>query len=349
MRVRYLWAAAAAAAMAAGGFALVPASASATSGVTPAQVYAPYFEAYLPGSVSTVAQQSGAKWVTLAFVQARAKKGPGACTLTWNGLGSQTISRGGYLSGVKSLVKRGGGAIVSFGGYSADEGGTEIADSCPNVKTIAAAYERVVTVYGIHRLDMDIEANSLTNNAGINRRDEAITLLERWAKAKGIPLWIQFTLGVEPNGFDQPTLAILRNAIKDGTVVNSINLMVFDYYLGTEKKPLPMGALGIESANAVHKQLLSVYPNLTSRQLWHLLGFTMLPGIDDYPRKTEVTYLPDASQLMKFAQSKGMDFLSIWALQRDDGRCPGVIDGNYCSGIKQQPWAFSHLLEQFMS
>jgi hypothetical protein len=349
MRVRYLWAAAAAAAMAAGGFALVPASASASSGVTPAQVYAPYFEAYLPGSVTTVAQQSGAKWVTLAFVQARARKGPGACTLTWNGLGRQTISRGGYLSGVKSLVKRGGGAIVSFGGYSADEGGTEIADSCTSVKTIAAAYERVVTVYGIHRLDMDIEANSLTNTGGINRRDEAITLLERWAKAKGIPLWIQFTLGVEPNGFDQPTLAILRNAIKNGTVVNSINLMVFDYYLGTEKKPLPMGALGIESANSVHKQLLSVYPNLTSRQLWHLLGFTMLPGIDDYPRKTEVTYLPDASQLMKFAQSKGMDFLSIWALQRDDGRCPGVIDGNYCSGIKQAPWAFTHILAPFTS
>jgi hypothetical protein len=351
MRVRYLWAAVAAAAMAVGGFALVPASASAsaTSGVTPAQVYAPYFEAYLPGSVSVVAKQSGAKWITFAFAQARAKKGPGACTLTWNGLGSQTISRGGYLSGVRSLVKRGGGAIVSFGGYSADEGGTEIADACDSVKTIAAAYERVVTVYGIHRLDMDIEANSLTNKAGINRRDEAITLLESWAKAKGIPLWIQFTLGVEPNGFDQPTLAILRNAVKNGTVVNSINLMVFDYYLGTEKKPLPMGALGIESANSVHKQLLSVYPNLTSRQLWHLLGFTMLPGIDDYPRKTEVTYLPDARQMMKFAQSKGMDFLSIWALQRDDGRCPGVIDGNYCSGIKQSPWAFSHMLESFTS
>jgi hypothetical protein len=349
MRVRYFWAAACAAAVITGGVATVPASAAVGGGVAPRQVYAPYFEAYLPGSVSTVARQSGAKWVTLAFAQARSKKGAGACTLTWNGIGSQTISRGGYLAGVRSLRARGGGAIVSFGGYSADEDGTEIADSCHSVPTIAAAYERVVTIYGIHRLDMDIEANSLTNKAGINRRDEAIALVEHWARARGIPLWIQFTLGVEPSGFDQPTMAILRNASKDGATVNSINLMVFDYYLGTEKKPLDMGALAITSADRVHAQLRSVYPELTSRQLWHRLGFTMLPGIDDYPRKTEVTYLPDARQIMSFAQAKGMDFLSIWALQRDDGRCPGVIDGNYCSGIPQKPWAFSHLLEPFTS
>jgi hypothetical protein len=50
---------------------------------------------------------------------------------------------------------------------------------------------------------------------------------------------------------------------------------------------------------------------------------------------------------MKFARSKGMDFLSIWALQRDNGGCPGAIDSNTCSGIKQSPWTFSHLLEPF--
>jgi len=251
------------------------------------------------------------------------------------------------LAGVKMLQADGGDAIVSFGGFSADEGGTEIADACHSVKSIAAAYEQVVTEYGIHRLDMDIEANSLTNKGGINRRDRAIALLESWARKRGIPLWIQFTLGVEPNGFDQPTLAILRNAIKNGATVNSINLMVFDYYLGTEKKPLNMGALAIQSASTVHHQLLGIYPHLTGRQLWHLLGFTMLPGLDDYPRKTEVTHLADARVMLNFAKARGMDFLSIWALQRDNGRCPGVIDGNYCSGIEQPQWAFSHLLESF--
>jgi hypothetical protein len=37
--------------------------------------------------------------------------------------------------------------------------------------------------------------------------------------------------------------------------------------------------------------------------------------------------------------------MSIWAIQRDNGGCPGAIDSNSCSGIKQPAWAFSHLLE----
>jgi hypothetical protein len=123
--------------------------------------------------------------------------------------------------------------------------------------------------------------------------------------------------------------------------------MVFDYYLGTEKKPLNMGALAIKAAITVHRQLTALYPRLTGAQIWRKLGLTMLPGIDDYPGRTEVTHLSDAKVMLDFARSKRMDFLSIWALQRDHGKCPGVIDGNYCSGIKQPPWAFSHLLEPF--
>ena len=352
MRARYLWAAGTAVALLASGLALVPAAAAPIAqagGTGPAQVFAPYFEAYLPGSISIDARQAGAAWVTIAFAQAAGKGPKGQCRLTWNGVWSNPIASRGYLPGTQMLQGEGGGAIASFGGYSADQGGTEIADACHSVKAIAAAYEQVVTDDGIRRLDMDIEANSLTNNNGINRRDRAIALLERWARARGIPLWIQFTLGVEPNGFDQPTLAILRNAIKNGAKVNSINMMVFDYYLGNEKKPLNMGALAVESAESVHHQLRGIYPKLSGAQIWRMLGFTMLPGIDDYPGKTEVTYLSDARVMLNFARAKRMDFLSMWALQRDDGRCPGAIDSNFCSGIKQKPWAFSHLLEPFTS
>lgn len=344
MRARCAAGSAVAVALMAGVFTGAPASAS-TTGAGPARVYAPYFEAYLPDSLAAVTEQSGAQFVTMAFVQAAGKTGASACALTWNG--GESLSKGGYLNGIRRLRAEGGDAIVSFGGYSADHDGTELADACPNVKAIAAAYERLVKGYGIRRLDMDIEDNSLTNRSGIDRRDKAITLLEAWAAARHIPLWIQFTLGVEPTGFDQPTLAILRNAVKNGTRVNSINLMVFDYYLAPEKKPLDMGALAIKSAVTVHRQLARIYPKLTSRQVWNMLGFTMLPGIDDYPGKTEVTHLSDARLMMDFARTKGMDFLSIWALQRDHGKCPGVIDGNYCSGIRQRPWAFSHLLEPF--
>ena len=76
-------------------------------------------------------------------------------------------------------------------------------------------------------------------------------------------------------------------------------------------------------------------------------GYGKRTPIDDYPRKTEVTYLADAQQLLDFATVNGINTLSIWAIQRDNGGCPGVTDSNSCSGIVQNTWDFSHLLEPF--
>src|SRR5439155_22419039 len=101
------------------------------------------------------AQQSGARYFTLAFLETLGKS---SCTLAWNGNRSQTISSGRYLSDLASLRALGGDAFPSFGGWSADQGGTEIADSCKDVNAIAAPYEDVVSTYDVTRLDMDVEA-----------------------------------------------------------------------------------------------------------------------------------------------------------------------------------------------
>ena len=76
-------------------------------------------------------------------------------------------------------------------------------------------------------------------------------------------------------------------------------------------------------------------------------GMTMLPGIDDFPKKTEITSLDDAKTMLGFAEDNGLNFLSIWAIQRDNGGCPGTTDSNTCSGITQNTWDFSHALEPF--
>jgi len=76
-------------------------------------------------------------------------------------------------------------------------------------------------------------------------------------------------------------------------------------------------------------------------------GNTILPGIDDYPRKTEITYVADAQRLLDFAQANGLNTLSIWAIQRDNGGCPGVTGSNSCSGIVQNTWDFTHVLQPF--
>jgi hypothetical protein len=42
-----------------------------------------------------------------------------------------------------------------------------------------------------------------------------------------------------------------------------------------------------------------------------------------------------------------MNCLAIWAAPRDNGGCPGSADSNTCSGITQNTWESSHVLEPF--
>ena len=123
----------------------------------PAHVFAPYFEAWTTDSIATLAQQSGDRYLTLAFLETLSKT---SCTLAWNGSASQTVASTPhpFLADITALRSGGGDVIPSFGGWSADQGGTEIGDSCKDPALIAAAYEQVVTTYEVSRLDMDIEA-----------------------------------------------------------------------------------------------------------------------------------------------------------------------------------------------
>ena len=98
----------------------------------PAHVYAPYFETWTTDSITTTAQQSGTKYYTLAFLETLGKR---SCTLAWGGSRTQTVTSGRYLAGIASLRAIGGDVIPSLGGWSADQGGTEIGDSCKDVNT----------------------------------------------------------------------------------------------------------------------------------------------------------------------------------------------------------------------
>ena len=254
-------------------------------------MYAPYYETYLAPntpSITATAQASGAKYFTLAFLQSTGK---GSCSLDWNGNSAQPLNY--YASDIASLRAAGGDVIPSFGGYSADHGGTEIADSCTNVQSIAADYEQVITTLGVTRLDMDVESSSLNNTAGITRRNQAIALTEQWAAANGIPLQIQYTIPVEQYGLDPNGEAVLQSAVANSATVTSVNIMVFDYYIAKEGV-VEMGTAAENAATNTHTQLASIFPGLTSAQLWNMEGMTLLPGIDDLRKKTEVTSEADA-------------------------------------------------------
>ncbi len=309
----------------------------------PAHLYAPYLETWTASRPAETAQRSGVNHFTLAFVQTPA---PGSCVPTWNGDPSQPVAGGEYVADIAALRARGGDVIVSFGGASADNGKlTELADSCTSLPKLVKAYETVVTTLGVTRLDMDVEGKSVHDTAGINRRNEAIASVEAWAAAQGRTLQISYTLEATETGLDRASLAILKNAIADGARIDIVNLMTFDWYDGTTA----MATAAESSATGLHAQLAALYPAKTSAQRWRMEGLTLMPGIDDNPDKAEVTTVANARSIEHFAATRGLGLLSIWAIERDNGGCPGRNGANGCSGIAQKQWAFSRVLQPFTS
>jgi Glycosyl hydrolases family 18 len=317
----------------------VPAAQSATA--LPSHVYAPYFETWTTDSLTATAQASGTPYYTLAFLETLSKT---SCTLAWNGSRSDLETNGRYLSDIATLRGLGGDVIPSFGGWSADQGGTEIADSCKDVNAIAQAYEDVITSYDVSRLDMDVEGRSLNRADGIDRRNKALKLVEDWAAQHSRPFQVSYTLPTSASGLEPSGVAVLQNAIDNGTRVDVVNIMAFDYY---DRVTTDMRGAAISAADGLVSQLAALYPAKTTPQLDAMVGITLMPGLDDYPKKTEKTTVDDARYVESYAAAHGFNTLSIWAIQRDNGGCPGSTGSNTCSGIQQNTWDFSHVLEPF--
>jgi hypothetical protein len=306
----------------------------------PTHVFAPYFEAYNGDSPAALSQASGAKYLTMAFLQADKK---GSCTPYWNGDTGTPVTPSVFGADFGTIRSRGGDVIPSLGGYAADNGGTEIADSCTNVDSIAAAYEKIITTYDVSRLDMDVEDNSLTNSAGIDRRNQAIRKVQDWAAANGRPVQFSYTLPTTTTGLADSGLAVLRSAKSAGARIDVVNIMTFDYYDGATHH---MATDTETAASGLHDQLAGLYPNLSDSRLWNMVGVTEMPGVDDYgPAETFTT--ADASTVYDWAVAKGINTLSFWALQRDNGSCPGSGASDTCSGIAQDTWYFTHTFAPF--
>jgi hypothetical protein len=307
----------------------------------PYQVFAPYYEMYDSSTnLAALSEQSGARYLSLAFLQTAVS---GSCTAYWDGTTSSPIAPASFGADIADIQRHGGNVIPSFGGYSADTTNTDIADSCTSVPGIAQVYESLITTYHVTRIDLDVEATSLTNTAGINRRNEAIAMTEAWAAEHHRQIQFSYTLPTFPTGLPAAEYGVLQNAVADGAKISTVNLLTFDYYFGTQQD---MVADTEGAANGLFSQLQSLYPTTEARQLWHMIGITEMPGIDDFgPDETFST--ADAVTVLNWARHQGLGLISFWALQRDNGGCVGTKGAGTCSGVSQPTWYFSHVFEHF--
>ncbi|HEY1626574.1 MAG TPA: hypothetical protein VGG16_22540 [Streptosporangiaceae bacterium] len=327
---------------------LISVGASATAHAAPSRssslpqyLFAPYYETYDTSTdMAAQSQQSGAHYLSLAFLETATA---GSCTAYWNGDTTLPIASSSYGTDIAAIQAHGGNVIPSFGGYTADTTGTDIADSCDSVDSIAQVFESLITTYNVPRIDLDVEGTSVTNTAGINRRNEAIAETQAWAAAHGRSIQFSYTLPTNPTGLPAAELSVLQNAVADGAVISSVNLETFDYYIGTQQNMLTDT---VQAATALVGQLKTLYPNDSASQLWHLVGITEMPGIDDFGPDETFTEA-DAVAVAAWARVKGVGMLSFWALQRDNGGCPGTKGAGTCSGVTQPNWFFSHVFELY--
>ena len=312
----------------------------------PAHLFTPYFQAYTDASPAVQSKASGAKYLTMAFLQTAQT---GSCEILWNGDPTKPVARSTFGADIAKIRARGGDVIPSFGGFSADDTATEIADSCPSVDKIAAAYEKVITTYDVTRLDMDVEDNSLTNTAGIDRRNKAIHQVEQWARRTGRTVQFVYTIPTGPDGLEQTGIDVLANAVANGARIDIVNIMTFDYY---DDQAHEMAADTKTAAASLVATLHSLYPRRSADALWRMVGVTEMIGIDDYGSggetgPLEIFTVADAQNITHWATGKNIAELSFWALGRDNGGCPGVPGSDDCSGVAQTAWRFTHIMAGF--
>jgi chitinase len=281
--------------------------------------------------------------VVLAFVVARTADD---CTPSWGtAYGLDDAAHDLDLDRrIARLRQLGGDAVISFGGAV----NTELATACTDIPALTSAYAAVVDRYDVSTIDLDIEADDLTDAVAGERRAAAVAAVQQRRRDHGEDLAVWLTLPVMPTGLTPDGVHVVSQMLAAGVEVAGVNVMTMDYGIDLEGRS--MGQSAIDALTAVHQQLADQYSaagdHLDDAEIWAKLGATPMIGQNDVPG--EVFTLDDASVLNAFAQQKHLGRLSAWSLDRDRSCGPNYLDlttvSNLCSGVDQGDTTFAGLL-----
>ncbi|MFI1165252.1 cellulose binding domain-containing protein [Streptomyces sp. NPDC020801] len=300
------------------------------NGTTASAGFAPYVDTSLFPAFDLLASANatGVKNYNLAFIT-----DGGGCTPKWGGV--TDLASDGVASQIGALRAKGGDVRVSFGGAS----GSELATTCSSADALAAAYGKAVDQFKLTKVDFDVEGGALSNTAANTRRAQAIAKLQQQHPG----LDVSFTLPVMPEGLTQDGVNLLSDAKSGGVKISAVNIMAMDYgpaYSGD------MGTYAEQAATATQAQIKSVLA-LSDSAAWKTVAVTPMIGVNDV--SSEVFKVDDATQLVNFAKSKGLGWLSMWSAARDKSCAGGpkpTADAT-CSSIAQDNFAFSKAFGAF--
>jgi cell division septation protein DedD len=272
------------------------------------------------------AARGGLKAFTAAFVM-----GSG-CTPIWGD--TLPVTDDPNVTGeITRAETEGASPIVAFGG----EDGIELAQSCPNLDHLVAAYRSVINALHVTRIDFDIEGAGIAETATNNLRFQAIKALE----AANPGLVVSLTIPVLPSGPDNNGQGFLQLAHSDGVNVSVVNVLAMDYNGAFDSGGPNMGTDAIQAAQNTLSFLQTVFPRAT----YSMVGVTPMIGQND--DSAEVFTEADAHTLVSFAQRNHLGRLAFWSVDRDQP-CGGNVSAlSQCSMISQQTLDFTKIFDTF--
>lgn len=236
--------------------------------------------------------------------------------------------------------------IVSFGGQA----NRELALDCTDEPALLAAYRTVIDRYHSSVVDFDIEGDAIKDTAASARRARAVKVIQDEARAGGRGLAVWLTLPVAPSGMTAEGVAVIDAMLAAGVDLTGVNLMTMDY--GASKPDADrMVDASTRAVQAAHRQLDGAYRragvSISKTRVWGKLGITPMIGQNDVA--AERVTLADAAELLAFAQERGLGRISMWSINRDLPCGPNITDtsrvNNNCSGVEQEPLAFTRLFD----
>ena len=282
---------------------------------------APYYDVLdsTGPDLTQVMGATGQKAFDISFILA-----DGGCTAAWNG--TDPVPSDTQVAGVINQVRAAGGdVIVSAGGYA----GTKLGQVCGTAQATAAAYQQVVTAYGLHAMDFDLEEPEIENTGAIANEVGAAQILQK----NNPGLFISITMPSIATGANYFGGLLLDEAKSLGFTPDNYTIMPFDG--GFNGASAQIAAL-----QGFNGQLMSTF-GWTSAQAYAHEGFSGINGRSD---TAEYFHQSDFQSVLSFAQTSGLGRFTFWSVNRDRQCTPPDNNGaisSECSSVPQNPWDFT--------
>ena len=281
-----------------------------------------------PPDLTQVMAATGEKAFVLAFVLAQ---NGSSCAPAWDGGASVVSSSDAVGTQINALRAAGGDVAVSFGGYN----GTKLGQVCGSASATAAAEQQVITAYGLHAIDLDLEEPEYENTSAIANELGAAQILQ----ANNPGLYVSVTIPGTSAGTGWFGTQLLDEAKTLGFTPNAFTIMPFDG--------------GFSGASSQISALQAFNGILTSTFGWSSATAYAHEGISSMNGRTdsaEYFYQTDFQSVLTWAESVGLGRYSFWSVNRDRECNPpsnnGTLSGS-CSSVTQNSWDFTKYDAEF--